>query len=515
MNRQFFLILAILCSTVFAQATDRPNILFIFTDDQTHRSVSCYPEAHPWVNTPNIDALAEKGVRFANAYIGSWCMAARATLLTGHLSYGVNSMKMSEEKDYPASEYDPEQCPFWPSVFRKNGYQTAQIGKWHTGTDNGFGRDWDYQIVWNRPQFPENAGNYFYDQLIQKNGSKAEMVKGYSTDNYTNWALDYINGKEGRDPDKPWYLWLCYGAVHGPFTPAERHLETYPDAKIKIPEDIYPPREGKPKYSREKEQWIPGPDGLPVLKSGKFSGKTVDGAAIHGTDIHSIARQYHQGVLAIDEGVGQLVEALKKTGQYENTLVIFASDQGIAWGQKGFQIKLAPYDGTIRGPLIVSMPSRFESGKTCEKPVGGADLVPTIFTAAGLELPWEMHGRDLTPLLKDPSGGGWDTNLLSAHTGVFYGSDEVPDMKVDMIFRNQSVPWWISLRTDRYKYIRNLLPGEVEELYDMENDPEEIVNLAMQDEHLELVRKLRAEAIAELRRTDCRFVDNLPPVAKE
>ncbi len=512
MKRFLLIALTLIFSSGLMSADERPNILFIFTDDQTHRSVSCYPEAYPWVKTPNIDALAEKGVRFAHSYTGSWCMAARATFLTGHLTYGIKSMRM--EGEYPGSEYDPEQCKFWPSVFRENGYQTAQFGKWHTGTDNGFGRDWDVQKVWNRPAFPENSGNYFYDQLIQMNGEEAVEVEGYSTDNYTRWAVDYIRGEEGRAEDKPWFLWLCYGAVHGPFTPAERHLKDYPDAKIEIPKDIYPPREGKPKYSREKEQWIPGPDGLPVLKSGKFAGRTVDGKAIHGNDIHSLVRQYHQGVLAIDEGVGQLVESLKATGQYENTLIIFATDQGIAWGQKGFQVKLAPYDGTIRGPMIVSMPSRFEGGKVCEKPVGGADLVPTIFTAAGMDLPWKMHGRDLTPLLKNPAGDDWRTDLLSAHTGMSYGSESVPDMSTDPIYQKQQVPWWLSLRTDRFKYIRNLIPGEIEELYDMKNDPEELVNLALKDERLPQVRELRARMIAELKRTDCAFVDTLPPVAR-
>ena len=135
----------------------KPNILFIFTDDQSHRTVGCYPESPDWVKTPNIDSLAQNGIRFTNCYMGSWCMGSRATLLTGHQTYGVKSMRM--EGEYPGSSYDAQKCPFWPAVFRKKGYQTAQVGKWHTGTDNGFGRDWDFQKVWNRPAFPDNAGN--------------------------------------------------------------------------------------------------------------------------------------------------------------------------------------------------------------------------------------------------------------------------------------------------------------------------------------------------------------------
>ncbi len=137
----FALLLFQLCFTATQQslgADKRPNILFIYTDDQSHRTVSCYPEAYDWASTPNIDRLAQNGIRFTHAYIGTWCMPSRATLLTGHHPYGVQSMRM--EGQYPGSAYDPAQCPFWPKVFRERGYTTAQIGKWHTGTDTGFGR---------------------------------------------------------------------------------------------------------------------------------------------------------------------------------------------------------------------------------------------------------------------------------------------------------------------------------------------------------------------------------------
>ncbi|MDP7205113.1 MAG: sulfatase-like hydrolase/transferase, partial [Pirellulaceae bacterium] len=117
------------------KAVGPPNILFIYTDDHSHRTVSCYDEAYPWVRTPHIDQLASTGVRFSDAYIGTWCMPSRAAMLTGHHPYGVQSMRMVGQ--YPGSEYDPQACPFWPAVFREHGYVTAQIGKWHTGTDTG------------------------------------------------------------------------------------------------------------------------------------------------------------------------------------------------------------------------------------------------------------------------------------------------------------------------------------------------------------------------------------------
>ena len=125
----------------------RPNILYIFTDDQSVRTVGCYPDSFDWVKTPNIDRLASQGVRFERAYMGAWCLPSRTTALTGKHAFAAESMRM--EGEYPGCEYDPEQLPFWPKVFRENGYTTAQIGKWHTGTDTGYGRDWDFQLVWN------------------------------------------------------------------------------------------------------------------------------------------------------------------------------------------------------------------------------------------------------------------------------------------------------------------------------------------------------------------------------
>jgi len=225
-----------------SRGAERPNILFIYSDDQSHRTVGCYrEEAYPWVRTPHIDRLAARGVRFRHAYIGTWCMPSRATLLTGRHPHGVESMRM--EGKYPGSVYDPQKCPFWPKEFRRQGYVTAQIGKWHTGTDTGFGRDWDYQIVWNRPAHPDNAPKYYDDQLLSFNGGPPTRTEGYSTDNYTRWAEEFIRGKH-REAGKPWYLWLCYGAVHGPSTPADRHRRDYPDVEVPVPADLYPPRAG-------------------------------------------------------------------------------------------------------------------------------------------------------------------------------------------------------------------------------------------------------------------------------
>lgn len=504
MTRYLICFVLALTSQVFA----KPNILLIYTDDHTYRSVSCYPEAWDWVETPHIDALAKRGVRFHHATIGTWCMPSRATILTGRLQFGVESMRM--EGQYPGSLYDPEKCPFWPKVFREKGYTTAQIGKWHTGIDSGYGRDWDFQVVWNRPKYTENAGNYYYDQMLEINGTPL-MVPGYSTDNYTNWAVDFINGTN-RDESKPWFLWVCYGAVHGPFTPADRHLEELPDVQVPIPADIYPPRPGKPAYMQRMDNWFPDENGVPQL-SGKFKQRTVEGArGIHGNSLHDWVRQVHQGVLAIDEGVGRLTKALEETGQLENTVIILTADQGMAWGQHGFRHKLGPYDATIRSPLIISTPGSDSAGQVCPTPVGGADLAPTIFSLAGFDLPWKMHGHDLTPLLKNPNQN-WTHPVLMCLTGEKYGSDTntIPPPEEQEL---AGVPWWVSLTEGHFKYIRTLTAGEVEELYDLKNDPEELNNLALNPKFEQKLAQMRKATTAELKRTEAGFVDHLPPVAE-
>jgi arylsulfatase A-like enzyme len=324
-------------------------------------------------------------------------------------------------------------------------------------------------------------------------------VKGYSTDNYTEWATDFIRG-EHRDAGKPWYLWLCYGAVHGPYTPAQRHKAAYPGVEVPIPADIYPPRPGKPAHMQTLETWVKGESGQPVPKA-------REGARNEKT-LHDWVRQYNQGVLGIDEGVGRLMAVLKETDQLKNTLVVYTSDQGFAWGQHGFRHKLAPYDANIRAPFIVSFPGVVPEGTVCETPVAGADLVPTFFRFAGIELPWTMHGHDLTPLLKDPKHE-WPHPVLTILTGDRYGSDTAQPATAKPF---NGLPWWVSLRQGRHKYIRTLVADEIEELYDLQADPEELTNLALETKYAERLATFREATVAELRRTGAAMADNLPPV---
>ena len=503
------LALALVLTNLAVHAAERrPNVLFIFADDQPYKTIGCYPEAPKWVKTPNIDALAASGVRFHRSYLGAWCMPSRAAMLTGLLQPAVQTMRM--EGKYPGSAYDPAQCRFWPAELRKYGYQTAQIGKWHTGVDTGFGRDWEYQVVWNRPGKPENAGNYYTGQIVTVNG-KDEPLGDYSTDAYTKLAVNYINGAN-RDATKPWYLWLCYGAIHGPTTPADRHKGKLAGHKADVPADIFGPRPDKPAYLERTQAFHKGKDGAPVRGKAKKSSTNFD-ADESGKSLDQWVEQVNECNLALDEGVGKLMAALKASGQLDNTLVIYTADQGFALGEHGCSIKLAPYDANIASPMIVSMPSRLPQGKVSHQPVNSPDLVRTMLAFTGMEPPWTMHGRDMTPLLLDPEHATFESPTLMIHTGDHYGADTLPiptNMK-DMQHDGQ-VPWWVMLREGRFKYIRNLTAGEMEELYDLEADPEELHNLARVPGHRSEVESLRAKTIKGLKDNAVPFADAMPPV---
>lgn len=466
---------------------ERPNILYIFTDDQSLRSVSCYEEARPWAQTPNIDTLADSGMRFTTCYTGAWCQPSRASALSGLLQHAVQTLKISK---YPMATYDPEQLRFFPSVFRKNGYETACIGKWHLGEDVGHGRDWDYSVIWDRGG-RRNAGAYYNGTLVRTNGGERKPLGGYSTDRYTELAVDYI--QEKKCSEKPWYLWLCYGGVHGPYTPATRHIPSYSDApSSQVPGDIFGPRPTKPEHLKNMTRWKKDKNGEP---------KGYDAAV----------KKYHKAVKSLDDGVGALLKALKESGQLENTVVIFTSDQGFAWGQHGSNEKWMPYDSNICAPLIFAAPGRIKPGTVCKEAVNGVDIVSTIHSLAGIEPEWKMHGRDLMGLLKQPEGKLNEPMLLINST-YEYGENIIEKLKSKnyTAYERRGLYAWMMMRDGKYKYIRHFKDNVIEELYDMGKDPDELNNLAVNPEYRERLTKLRSKAVEEFKKKDGDFVTYLP-----
>jgi arylsulfatase A-like enzyme len=226
-------------------------------------------------------------------------------------------------------------------------------------------------------------------------------------------------------------------------------------------------------------------------------------------------QQVNECMLAVDEGVGRVLAALEASGQLENTLVVYASDQGYGLGEHGFNQKVAPYDATVSSPLIISWLGKIPEGKVCKHPVNAPDLVDLFCRTAGVTVPWKTHGRDIRPLLQNPGTTAWNSPLLMTHTSRNYGAETNVIPTDESLTSSSGVPWYALLRDGKYKYIRNLVAGETEELYDLEADPEELTNLAAKPAQAARLRELRAKAIAELKRTDAKFVDRMPPTKAE
>ena len=411
-------------------------------------------------------------------------------MLTGLHLHAIRGLEVQRD---PISRYDPSVCRFWPAELRKAGYRTAFIGKWHLSPDAGHGRDWDHSVVWN-VAVPEKTGGYRYytDQKLNFDGGQPTSLGGYSTDNYTTYAVQFIK----RDHDRPWFLWLCYDAVHAPYRPADRHQRCYRNNEpVPIPADIYPPRPDKPRYMYQYGMWQPG--------AGLQAGQPV----YRNRTLPEWVRQYNRAVQAIDEGIGEVLRVLEQTGQLDNTLVVFTSDQGFAWGQHGFIWKVAPYDANLRVPLLIRMPGRVAQRRVCRHPVSTLDLVATFFALAETPTPWKMHGHDLSPILEDPDVP-WPHPVMLEHFRWSFGPQTDRALTGDESLGG--VPWWLFLRQDRYKYIRTLVEDEIEELYDLEADPAELINLALDPAYHRLLADFRRRLVEELKRTDAGLLKNLP-----
>jgi arylsulfatase A-like enzyme len=477
----------------------RPNILYIFADDQSYRSIGAYRHAGwNWVRTPSIDRLAASGVRFEYAYCGSWCVPSRVTMLTGLQPHAVNGLAPSRR------ELDPARVRFWPEEFRRGGYRTAFIGKWHIkgyGEQALWSRDWDHWVAWDHTR--EGNGGYYGEksrdgtQQLEVDG-RIQDARGYPTDNYTGHAIEFIR----RDHDRPWFLWLCYGASHAPYIPAERHRDAYRDVPVPIPSGVFGPRERGARVMRDFSMFTrpSQPGGVPVY------------ATNYGTaPLDEWVRRQNRTVLAIDEGVGRILDELEATGQRENTIVVYGSDNGFPWGEQGFANKNGPYEACQRTPLIVSWPGKYLRGATFAAPVAQADLVPTFFTAAGIALPWTMHGEDLSPILADTSKRRERPVMIEYFDEAFGQEAENLDRQGAEPAKPWDPPaWWISLRSGPHHYIRWITADEREELYDVERDPGELSNLAGDAANRATLLALRSAVEEELRRTGSRLAERLP-----
>ncbi|RPD40519.1 sulfatase family protein [Chitinophaga barathri] len=468
-KRTFFAFLLLLAVSSQAQKTKRPNIIFIFSDDHAFQAVSAY--GGKLAQTPNIDRIAREGAIFRNALVtNSICGPSRATLLTG---------KYSHRNGYPLNEkrFDITQLLF-PRVLQQNNYQTAWVGKWHLGSlPDGF----DYWRI-----LP-GQGQYYNPDLIEK-GKDTARVPGYVTNVITDVSIDWL---QHRDSSKPFMLVVGHKATHREWLPDIQDLGAYDNVNFPLPKsfkDDYKNRAAAQNQDMSIEKTMRLKEDLKVHAdynrfvynrftpeekakfkayydkvSKEFDNKKLSGEALTEWKYQRYLKDYLSTARSLDRNIGRLLDYLDKSGLAENTVVVYASDQGFYLGEHGWFDKRFIYEESLRTPFVVRYPGVIKPGTKVNELMTNIDWAPTILDIAGVAVPEEMQGVSFMPLV---TPGADKSNWRKA---AYYHYYEFPEP--------HHVYPHFGLRTDRYTLVRFYGESDTWELYDLVKDPMQLRNI--------------------------------------
>jgi len=466
----FCYLLGFLNTTTALQGQDsvpakRPNIIFVLTDDQRYDEIAAIGN-FPWLITPNLDRLVNEGVTFENAFVTtSLCGPSRASFLTGTYA-SRHGVLVNEHVDYDKS------LPTFPVLLQEAGYNTGFMGKWHQAMHNRPRPGFDYwACFWGQ-------GKYFGDSFLLLDNETREVPKGkYLTDELNDMAVEFINQERG---DQPFMLYLSHKALHQPFTPAERHRKLYRDIKIPTQDHLDDDLSTKPAYVKQS-----------ALKRRKQSG----GLAA----IHSRIPDKLRTISAVDDGIGMIIKALEDNDCLDNTIIIFAGDNGFFMSEHGgLHDKRKAYDPSIRIPLVMWSPSILSSQKVDEL-VLNIDLAPSLLDIAGVSIPEHMQGENWAPLL-EPDGEGRD--------GFLYEYYKESDYRPRGGF--PGTPTLHAYRTEEWKIVR-YPDGDFEsELYHISADPNELYNLVANPEYAGKLAEMSAKLDAQLDEIDYVAPEKIP-----
>ncbi|MDG5491332.1 sulfatase [Psychroserpens sp. SPM9] len=484
----------------------RPNIVFIMADDHAEQAISAY--GHPisqLAPTPNIDRIANEGAFFKNNFCtNSICGPSRAVVLTGKFSH-INGFKMN------GNRFDGSQQTF-PKLLQKAGYNTAMIGKWHLhGNPEGF----DY---WN---ILKDQGNYYNPDFIALNETTKRAdttrVSGYATDIITEEGLAYL--KKVKDDDQPFMLMLQHKAPHRNWMPALRHANKYDSIKFPLPDTYFTNHEGSLgsqqqlqtiykdmyeghdlKMSKSKGSselaWNPWTtdfermspeqrlawDKAYQAKNDAFHDANLSGKALAEWKGQRYLQDYLATIASVDEGVGRVLDYLEENGLAENTIVIYTTDQGFYLGEKGWFDKRYMYEESLAMPLLVKYPKAIKPGTVIDGLTQNLDFAETFLDYAGIEIPVDMQGKSLRPLLENTM------NHDDFRDAVYYHYYDYPAFHM--------VKKHYGIRTKRYKLMHFYDDIDTWELYDLEEDPKEINNQINNPDYDIIEAELRTQLTA-------------------
>lgn len=480
--------LLLLTGATWASAADeRPNILFVYTDDHAYQSIGAYGSE---INeTPNIDRLAREGLLFRECYVtNSICGPMRAVIQTGKYSHK-NGFLVN------GNRFDGTQQTF-PKLLQKAGYQTAVVGKWHLGTHmapQGF--DYSEVLIGQGPY-------YNPPMLVDENGDgERERVKhtGYTTDIITDRTLNWLKNK--RDGEQPFMLMYQHKAPHRNWQPGPDHLTKYDDTTIPEPPTLFDDYRGRGTPAKTQDmsiEYTMTPRDLKLQpprnlteeqlakwnaayepKNEAFRKMDLKGRDLVCWKYQRYIKDYLRCIDSVDENLGRVLDYLDESGLADNTIVVYSSDQGFYLGEHGWFDKRWVYEESLRTPLIIRWPGVTKPGSVNNEIVSPLDFAETFLDIAGVEIPSDMQGRSFKPLLEGETPEDWRENL-------YYHYYEFPGP--------HSVRRHFAVVNGRYKLIR-FYEDDVDqwELYDLERDPYEVTSVYGHPEYEQIQSELKQE----------------------
>lgn len=493
MNRLFLATIALCWSVCVVSAADsRPNIVFIFTDDHCEQALSAYDPAR--ISTPNMDRIAKGGMRFERCYVtNSICGPSRAVIQTGKYSH-LNGFVRN------GNRFNGDQQTF-PKLLQAAGYQTAVIGKWHlASTPQGY----DYYDVL------KGQGPYYNPPMITAGDGGDPVTRkhtGYTTDIIADKTLDWL--KQRRDADRPFMVMCQHKAPHRNWMPAPKYMNWLDDVSIAEPETLWDTYSGRTRSAARQTMTVRehlNSNDLKLTGYGTMNAeqrKVWDAAYGPKNEAFEKARpnmtekeivqwkyqryvkDYLRCVKSVDDCVGRVLDYLDQAGLADNTVVIYSSDQGWYLGEHGWFDKRWMYEESLKTPLLVRWPGQVQAGSVNDDIVSNLDFAETFLDIAGVQIPNDMQGRSLVPILQGDTPADWRQTF-------YYHYYENPGA--------HNVARHYGVTDGKHKLIHfYALEGEQIddwELFDLEKDPNELNNRYGNEDY----RKVQADFTAELQR---------------
>ena len=461
------------CSVAFAQNPKPMNIIYILSDDHRYDFMG-FTGKVPGLQTPGMDKMAREGMHLKNAFVTTaLCSPSRASILTGQYAHTHTVV----DNDAPL----PNNLVFFPQYLQKQGYKTGFMGKWHMGNTGD-----QRQPGFDKWVSFEGQGRYSGNKLNVDGKYVQNGKDDYITDVLTDHAIDWMNSVKNG----PFCLYLSHKGVHSEFQPAKRHIGKYKNLPVVCPPSMYLTATDSSKdfgvrtAPKTKVNYADIPK---WVREQRYSWHGVD-YMYHGQfPFDEFYHLYLETLMSVDESVQRVLDWVEKNGLKENTLVVYMGDNGFLFGEHGLIDKRNAYEESMRVPLLMWAPGMIRPASVLEQMILNIDLAPTFLDLAGMKTkPAQMQGNSFVPLLK-----GQQVQWRNKVFYEYYWEAAFPQ-----------TPTVFAVRGDRYKYIFNYGVWDINELYDLQEDPYEMNNLVRKKEMDKIGMDLRNELFNWLEQTN-------------